>query len=76
MDNLINGVGVGEPVVNISDNIHADITEQVPGLDILGEGSLAEASDSEESEDLEHDVVVEVLDVDLNLSETETSIYT
>ena len=50
VDNLINGVGVGEPVVDIGDNIHADITEKVPWLDIIGEGSLAEASDSEKSE--------------------------
>ena len=76
MDNFINGVRISDPIVNISHNINTDVAEDILGLDILGEGGLAEASNSEESKELEHDVVGEVLDVDLSISLKETGIYT
>ena len=66
MDNLINGVGVGDPVVNIGHNINTDVTKEILGLDVLGEGSLAEASDGEDSEELEHGAVTEVCDLNLS----------
>ena len=67
MDDLIYGVVAGDPLVNISDNINTHVTQQALGLDILGESSLADSSDSEKSEDLEHDddEVCEVFENDL-----------
>lgn len=68
MDNFINGVRISDPIVNISHNINTDVAEDILGLDILGEGGLAEASNSEESEELVHVVLDEVLDIDLSFS--------
>ena len=49
VDDLIHSGVTGDPLVNVGDNVHTDVTQEVLGLDI--HGGLAHANEAHNGKD-------------------------
>ena len=52
MDNVIHGLLAGQELIDVCDNVDADVAEEILGLVV---GGLGQTEEEEEREDLEHD---------------------